>query len=403
MEEEDVPITLPQLVDALDHWEEEAREQHAQKWGDEGKCTYSDGYIEQPVYACETCFKSSGVRFGFCFGCSMTCHLHHQVFELFKKRAFRCDCPTPAAGHSCQLSEQVNVKNVKNAYNDNFNGIYCWCKKPYDCSEEVVMIQCYMCQDWFHEECIKKDYPHHDLPLDEGNDFVCKGCVDSYGVFLKKYSHLECLPDNSNQKKESDTQQTNTQTPKTETPLPDTPLPETPLPEIPKTEITKPETQIPETPKLEQKKIDNSTEEAEVKKEDTKTAGNDCFLANRVSGRGGNIFFVKGWRNHLCRCTKCLKMYTLVGTDYLLNEPEKEDEDSVSEEHKENERLDMNAGVPEINPTVQREIATGMMEFKQELVEFLKPFLHKRTVTARDIEEFKTNLLERQKKRRKHE
>lgn len=57
-------------------------------------CTYDRGYISQPVYACRVCSK--GELKGFCYGCSMTCHLDHasEVIELFTKRDFRCDCPT---------------------------------------------------------------------------------------------------------------------------------------------------------------------------------------------------------------------------------------------------------------------------------------------------------------------
>lgn len=62
-------------------------------------CTYVQGYITQPIYACATCTRG-GLRepFGFCFGCSMNCHVDHDVYELFDKRHFRCDCGTPKSG-----------------------------------------------------------------------------------------------------------------------------------------------------------------------------------------------------------------------------------------------------------------------------------------------------------------
>jgi len=29
---------------------------------------------------------------GFCYSCSITCHTDHDVYELWTKRHFRCDC-----------------------------------------------------------------------------------------------------------------------------------------------------------------------------------------------------------------------------------------------------------------------------------------------------------------------
>jgi len=75
-------------------------------------CTYSQGYVDQPVYACLTCHpKHEGLQVrscrpflyrakegsrssfcpqaGICVGCSMECHLHHDIVELFNKRSFR--------------------------------------------------------------------------------------------------------------------------------------------------------------------------------------------------------------------------------------------------------------------------------------------------------------------------
>lgn len=70
-------------------------------------CTYTKGYILQPVYACRTCYTEEHA--GFCLTCSMNCHIvrisclvwvcvlnvllkYHDVIELYNKRNFRCDC-----------------------------------------------------------------------------------------------------------------------------------------------------------------------------------------------------------------------------------------------------------------------------------------------------------------------
>lgn len=40
-------------------------------------------------------------------------------------------------------------------YNHNFKGTYCTCDLPYpdpNVEEQIEMIQCCICEDWFHEE-----------------------------------------------------------------------------------------------------------------------------------------------------------------------------------------------------------------------------------------------------------
>lgn len=43
--------------------------------------------------------------------------------------------------------------NENNLYNQNFRGAYCTCSRPYpdpDDSVEDEMIQCIICEDWYH-------------------------------------------------------------------------------------------------------------------------------------------------------------------------------------------------------------------------------------------------------------
>jgi E3 ubiquitin-protein ligase UBR7 len=53
------------------------------------ECSYSKGYVCQAIFACEDCERS-----GVCFGCAMTCHKDHTLYELYEKRHFKCDCGT---------------------------------------------------------------------------------------------------------------------------------------------------------------------------------------------------------------------------------------------------------------------------------------------------------------------
>jgi len=343
-------VTMPQLVHAFDSLIQEAEAQQAQDWGDADKCTYHEGYISQPIYACGTCNKNTnGETFGFCYGCSMSCHLHHEIYELFEKRNFRCDCATPKSVHACILNPKVEIVNNANQYNHNYEGLYCWCNQPYDHSSNVVMIQCYLCQDWFHDTCILKDYPYK-IPEEPDNDFVCKDCMLKYQSFLGKYPQLEYIEQ------------------------------------------------------------DNEDNENKTEEEKPTIPSEECLISTKKETcRSGNYFFRSGWRESLCRCAKCMKMYQLIGVSYLLKLeeeiPDKSAPDStlVVTGQEKTTPVPVKADIIDTemdNLTSQREIAYGIMEFRDKVMEFLKPFaVQKRTVTVADIEQFKEEIQKKQKKK----
>lgn len=79
-----------------------------------------------------------------------------KIVELWTKRNFRCDCGNSKFGEFfCKLFPNKDIENVENSYNHNFKGSYCTCGRPYpdpDIEEQEEMIQCCICEDWFHEE-----------------------------------------------------------------------------------------------------------------------------------------------------------------------------------------------------------------------------------------------------------
>lgn len=99
--------------------------------GNFDKCTFSLGYIRQPLYACKTCTVDQNEEpAGMCYSCSIACHASHDLFELFPKRAFRCDCGLSGkfGGHACSrmVPEKLEfATNEKNQYNHNFTNLYC--------------------------------------------------------------------------------------------------------------------------------------------------------------------------------------------------------------------------------------------------------------------------------------
>lgn len=81
--------------------------------------------------------------------------------ELWTKRNFRCDCGNSKFGEFyCKIFPSKDIENVENSYNHNFKGSYCTCGHPYpdpDVEEQIEMMQCCFCEDWFHEEHIGLD------------------------------------------------------------------------------------------------------------------------------------------------------------------------------------------------------------------------------------------------------
>ncbi|KAJ3132376.1 hypothetical protein HK101_004610, partial [Irineochytrium annulatum] len=153
---------------------------------DIGRCSYSRGYVTQKVYSCLTCSKIEKRPHGVCYGCFVQCHTTHEVVELFSRRAFRCDCGTGKT--SCGLQKaSKGLPNDSNRYDRNFDNVFCWCGAEYDFESELkaengTMLQCLLCEDWFHMRCMK-NY----LKEDSFQDFACSGCVDKH-PFLKAYA-----------------------------------------------------------------------------------------------------------------------------------------------------------------------------------------------------------------------
>ncbi|XP_059505047.1 putative E3 ubiquitin-protein ligase UBR7 isoform X2 [Stegostoma tigrinum] len=153
LEEEDPIVSL---ADVLEEDEELENEACAVLGGsDSDRCSYSDGYVKrQALYACNTCTPKGGQPAGICLACSYKCHEGHELFELYTKRNFRCDCGNSKFNNlQCKFFSEKDKANYGNKYNDNFFGLYCTCKRPYPDPEDETpdeMIQCVVCEDWFH-------------------------------------------------------------------------------------------------------------------------------------------------------------------------------------------------------------------------------------------------------------
>ncbi|KAJ0989341.1 hypothetical protein J5N97_007697 [Dioscorea zingiberensis] len=184
-------VTIDEYIKGL---EDEELEADLVLGGDEGKeCTYSKGYMKrQAIFSCLTCVPAGNT--GVCTACSLACHDGHEVVELWTKRKFRCDCGNSKFGELfCKLCPSKDPENVDNSYNKNFTGSYCICGRPYpdpNAEEQVEMIQCCICEDWFHENHLGLN-SLEEIPKDEEGEpsyeeFICQDCALSFS-FLKLY------------------------------------------------------------------------------------------------------------------------------------------------------------------------------------------------------------------------
>ena len=151
------------------------------------ECTYDKGYLSrQAIYSCLDCTpSSSNIQAGFCHACAVNCHREHSVEEIYTKRNFRCDCGT-LPQLLCSLKPDVDVRNTDNLYSQNFAGLYCQCARPYPDEERpemdtVEMIQCFMCEDWFHTTHLNTVVP------EKYEEMACVACVGKH-PFLSVYA-----------------------------------------------------------------------------------------------------------------------------------------------------------------------------------------------------------------------
>ncbi|KAI8914666.1 hypothetical protein EDD86DRAFT_244846 [Gorgonomyces haynaldii] len=126
------------------------------------------------VYSCLDC-NNTGL--GVCYGCFVSCHTQHRIVELDYQRDFQCECI------ECHLdTEKQPTSNTKGP---RFVGLFCYCLKPY--LETQEMVQCFVCCDWYHSECVQT------MP-EEHQEFVCARCSSKH-PYLKHWFSGGCCND----------------------------------------------------------------------------------------------------------------------------------------------------------------------------------------------------------------
>uniref|UniRef100_A0A8C5G514 UBR-type domain-containing protein n=1 Tax=Gouania willdenowi TaxID=441366 RepID=A0A8C5G514_GOUWI len=162
---------------------------------DPENCSYSRGYVKrQAVFACNTCTPNAAEPAGVCLACVNKCHDGHEIFELYTKRNFRCDCGNGKFGDfKCQLNADKSDKNPRNLYNHNFSGCYCTCDSLYtDDQGGDEMIQCVICEDWFHSQHLGCNVEEPE----ELQEMTCEGCMNKAPFLWDIYN--KCITYNKN-------------------------------------------------------------------------------------------------------------------------------------------------------------------------------------------------------------
>ena len=338
-------------------------------------CSYDNGYVtRQALYGCATCYKETNELNGICLACSYSCHQNHDLIELYTKRNFRCDCGNQKFKNSstkqCKLKPLKDDLNDLNKYNHNFKGLYCTCDRPYpeievddvnktinDDEEEDAMMQCTICEDWFHT--------HHLLGFaacanasENYDEMICHLCMNK-NQFLWFYQGYIA---------------TKTESAEANNDLIDVEI----------------------DAKIELKMDEN----VECKLKHFK----EKYMNLEIS-QDRTCFFLNGWRNALCRCLECTNLYNNNEVSFLVkNEDTIQFYEDKGKKDEETKKVDENKLITnelsKMNHVSKIEFLNNVNDFKQELKEFLRNFATNGEVVKREnIESFFNDLHERKKQK----
>nr|XP_034895182.1 putative E3 ubiquitin-protein ligase UBR7 isoform X1 [Populus alba] len=354
--------------------------------GDEGnECTYNMGYMKrQAIFSCLSCTPDGNA--GVCTACSLSCHDGHEIVELWTKRNFRCDCGNSKFGEFvCKLFPKKDVENAENSYNHNFKGLYCSCDRPYpdpDVEAQEEMIQCIMCEDWFHDEHLGLE-SSNEIPRDEEGeplyeDFICKTC-STVCSFLTLYPKTiraaggkgDATYSNAKDKDVLEDVPTACGSGKLENDI------------CANNSSEKDNATAGKASAVGESSWKNSgSNDSNQCTEDTNlhttcVLGVDVEVTSPVS-EGKPLFLSKNWRDILCRCEKCLDMYNQKHISYLLDREDTIVEYEKMAKQKREEKLQQQEGAElsffnKLGHIEKVEILNGIADFKDEFRSFLLP------------------------------
>lgn len=378
---------------------------------DDQNCTYVKGCVKrQALYSCLTCIPAAPAAdvAGMCLACSLSCHDGHELVELYTKRNFRCDCGNDKFDNfKCKLLEDKDPSNQSNKYNQNFKGVYCSCSRPYpDPDDEIEdeMIQCIVCEDWYHSRHLGN------LPPVDGefSEMICDNCMDKFS-FLHAYSQYSepsqqvCTIKNSDSDVSVDVESIKPVDSKTSTDTEDRAQKE----DLEKEKAVKrklsdsadPEDASTSSPK---KICKGEHSNSDDHKDSTSEKCNYQKLLRKTEKAVGCTYWKNGWRSHLCACETCMQKYKDLDVAFLLDDSDTisayEDRGKTSREEQRSSYESSLSALDNLNRVQQMEILHGYNDMKTELTNYLAEFAKQRkTVTEEDIRSFFQRLQSKKK------
>lgn len=408
-------VTLQDLLDEEQELEDDA---NAVLGGSDDKnCTYEQGYVRrQALYACKTCVMPGSLPAGICLACSYACHEGHDLYELYTKRNFRCDCGNsrfPPA-NPCRLCPEKDGSNMGNSYNHNFQGLYCTCQRPYpDPDDDVadVMLQCVMCEDWYHGRHLGGEVPGNR----DYSEVTCPGCMDQHPFLWCYFAGASSLgrgedddgtnekAGNSEMKLENGCSMAVTSTAQ-----------ETGATRAGDGTMTRCPNGVPNgtgehgadavgpstTTTASQHLTDAGYKEEKSESSSAASSSSTCFLSRlkrehpkrAENGESRCVFWPSGWRSQLCRCPDCQNLYKELSCQFLL------DEDDTVQSYEERGKAaqppaptgdPLMSALGSLGRVQQIEAIHGYNNLKTELTDFFKQFATSRKVVREeDVREF---------------
>ncbi|XP_028994582.1 putative E3 ubiquitin-protein ligase UBR7 [Betta splendens] len=356
---------------------------------DPENCSYSRGYVKrQAVFACNTCTPSSAEHAGICLACANKCHDGHDIFELYTKRNFRCDCGNSKfGGFQCHLIPTKDKENDRNLYNHNFNGCYCICGRPYpDDQDTDEMIQCVICEDWYHSRHLGCTVGEPE----ELQEMVCETCMNK-APFLWTYATNYAVPPitgDSHHKEEAEVVKGVEEAEKHTKPSQSA---DTSVEHLKQEEAANKSLLCKRTHK-------------EMTGEVTTKAMVCKLMELEAQGSGtlrkGAVFWPYSWRSELCTCTSCKRTYVAAGVQFLMDQSDTilaYEKRGLDEPFGQNLLMALTSSMDRVQ---QLEVIYGVKELTTSITAFLEQCVTEgKTVTVDAVHEFFEELQAKKRRR----
>lgn len=225
--------------------------------------------------------------------------------------------------------------NEENKYNQNFNGVYCTCARPYPDPEDTTgdeMLQCVICEDWYHSKHLNCN---DDIPDDNSyEELICSDCMKKHEflwLYAPQYSANKTI--NKDLTKKSD------------------------------------------------EKIDVTAQQSVI-----------CTKPVTILGSPkSSCFWLEGWRSALCTCNDCKKIYEAEEVMFLLDPTDSVQayEEAGKLQRPESQYEKGMKALASLDHVQQVNAIEEYNIMKERLKEYLQKFAqNKKVVREEDIKEF---------------